>query len=348
MTSEVANPDKAVLESVNFTDLGAMSDDVSLPADFSQRARDFANTVTKNARTPYDKAIALMNVFHAPPFNYDTRVNLGTTADALDKFLFTTHKGFCEQYAAAFAELARSIGLPTRVAVGYQPGTQSADGKWHVEEKDAHAWPEVWLGPTVGWYRFEPTPNRVDPVTGLGDKNAGTVGGSTTTTTAPKDQTPTTTSAAATPTTGLGQPLTAPPSSPTKSTGTRAHVVTVVIVALALAVGAVAAVLCALAYAAWIRTRRRRHDPDSRRRAGRVVGSARTTRGRGYRATAVDHLARVRAAPGPGTRRGRGRSAAHGPRATAHRRDVLARRPDRGRSRRGLVGGRCRSRGRCG
>ncbi len=131
-----------------------------------------------------------MNVFHAPPFSYDTRVNLGTTADALDKFLFSTHKGFCEQYAAAFAELARSIGLPTRVAVGYQPGTQSADGKWHVEEKDAHAWPEVWLGPTVGWYRFEPTPNRVDPVTGLGDTRVGvTVGGTTTTTTTPSQTT---------------------------------------------------------------------------------------------------------------------------------------------------------------
>jgi transglutaminase-like putative cysteine protease len=266
VTSEVANPDKAVLESVNLNDLGEMSDDVSLPADFPQRARTFADTVTKNARTPYDKAIALMNVFHAPPFKYDTRVNLGTTADALDKFLFVTHKGFCEQYAAAFAELARSIGLPTRVAVGYQPGTQSADGKWHVEEKDAHAWPEVWLGRTVGWYRFEPTPNRVDPVTGLGDKNATTVGGATTTTSAPANQTTTPTSAAATPTTSLGQPLPAPPGSPTSSTGTRAHVVTIAILVLALAVGAVGALLCALAYAAWMRTRRRRHDPDSRRR----------------------------------------------------------------------------------
>ncbi len=174
--SEIANPDRAILESVNLSDLGAMADDVALPADFSPRARDFATVVTRNARTPYDKAIALMNVFHAAPFTYDTRVNLGTTADALDKFLFTTHKGFCEQYAAAFAELARSISLPTRVAVGYQPGTRTADGTWHVEEKDAHAWPEVWLGPAVGWYRFEPTPTRVDPVTGLGDKAVNTGG----------------------------------------------------------------------------------------------------------------------------------------------------------------------------
>ncbi len=264
--SEVANPDKAVLEAVTDADLVAMSDDIALPADFSNRARTFARTVTENARTPYDKAIALMNVFHAAPFTYDTRVNLGTTADALDKFLFTTHRGFCEQYASAFAELARSIGLPTRVAVGYQPGTKAADGTWHVQEKDAHAWPEVWLGPTVGWYRFEPTPNRVDPVTGLGDKNALPANGATTTSSVPSNQTTTPTTASSTPTTALGQTNVPPPTTPTTSTGSRAHVVTVVLIALALALGTIAAIVAAFAFAAWRRTRRRRHDPDSRRR----------------------------------------------------------------------------------
>jgi hypothetical protein len=264
--SEIANPSRAVLESINFTDLSGMADDVALPGDFSQRARDFADRATRDERTPYDKAIALMNEFHKAPFTYDTRVNLGTTADALDKFLFVTHKGFCEQYAAAFAELARSIGLPTRVAVGYQPGTQSADGKWHVEGKDAHAWPEVWLGQTVGWYRFEPTPNRQDPVTGLGDPKTSTPGGGTTTTIPPTNSTTPPTTAVTSPTSALGGPVSPPPSSPTSSGGTRAHVVTLTIIAVGVAVGAVAALLAALAYVAWMRTRRRRHDPDNRRR----------------------------------------------------------------------------------
>ncbi len=108
--SEVANPDVAVLESVSDADLGAMSADLALPTDFSARARTFARNVTKDARTPYDRAIALMDVFQSPPFTYDTTVNLGTTAHALDRFLFETHSGFCEQYASAFAELARGSG----------------------------------------------------------------------------------------------------------------------------------------------------------------------------------------------------------------------------------------------
>jgi hypothetical protein len=264
--SEVANPDKSILESVTDTELLAMADDIALPADFSQAAAAFARKVTRAAQTPYDKAIALMNVFHAAPFTYDTRTDLGTTANALDKFLFKTRRGFCEQYAAAFAELARSIGLPTRVAVGYQTGTRGSDGLWHVEEKDAHAWPEVWLGGRVGWYRFEPTPNRVDPVTGLGDRNAPVGSGQTTTTTAPSSQSTTPTTASATPTSTPGQLNVPPPANPTKSTGTRAHVITAVAVAVAIAIGALVALLGALAYAAWLRTRRRRHDPDARRR----------------------------------------------------------------------------------
>ncbi len=263
--SEVSNPDKTVLESVTAADLTAMSADLSLPANFSPRARTYAQVLTKNAATPYDKAIALMNAFHTPQFTYDTSVDLGTGAAALDRFLFQTHAGFCEQYASAFAELARAIGLPTRVAVGYQPGTQSR-GTWHVEEKDAHAWPEVWLGPTVGWYRFEPTPTRVDPVTGLGGGKGSSDPGATTTTTAPKSQTTTPTSISSTPTTGPTLGAAPPPTTPPKSRGTRAHVITIVAVVVAVGIGALGALLGALAYAAWNRTRRRRRDPDDRRR----------------------------------------------------------------------------------
>jgi transglutaminase-like putative cysteine protease len=262
--SEVANPDKAVLEAVQFSDLEPMSADLALPSNFSGRARGFAQVVTAPALTPYDKALALMNVFRPPVFSYDTTVDLGTSANALDKFLFETHRGFCEQYAAAYAELARSIGLPTRVAVGYQPGTLGGDGLWHVQEKDAHAWPEVWLGPTVGWYRFEPTPGRTDPVTGLGSGTPVGANGPTTTTTKPTDaSTPTT--ASLTPTSTPGKLEVQPPASTTGPTG-GARVATAVIVGLMILAAAFVVLLAALAFTAWRRTRRRRNDPDDRRR----------------------------------------------------------------------------------
>jgi transglutaminase-like putative cysteine protease len=265
--SEIANPPKSVLEAVTEADLAPMHADTALPADFSSRARSYAQDITRDAPTPYDKAIALMRTFQSAPFVYDPTVNLGTDAGALDKFLFSTHRGFCEQYAAAFAELARSIGLPTRVAVGYQRGTLQGDGLWHVEEKDAHAWPEVWLGPAVGWFRFEPTPGRVDPVTGYGSNAPGvsTPGASTTTTpTTTNGSTPTT--ATATPKVNPNQLNVQPPSAPAARSHTRDHIVTGILVALVAIVGLLALLLAALAFGAWHRTRKRRTDPDDRRR----------------------------------------------------------------------------------
>ena len=207
-----------------------------------------------------------MALFHQAPFVYDQSVDLGTNAGALEKFLFDTHRGFCEQYAAAFAELARAIGLPTRVAVGYQPGRLDGDGIWHVSERDAHAWPEVWLGPKVGWYRFEPTPGRTDPVTGLGGPTSVGTGGPTTTT-------PPTTAANGAPTTVSPTPSTVPqsanlatPPPSARSSHTRAHALTLAFVVLVLILGAFVLFVLGLAIRAWRRTGRRRHDPDDRRR----------------------------------------------------------------------------------
>jgi hypothetical protein len=264
--SEISNPDKKILESVTNDDLKAMSADVALPGNFSTNARAFAERVTANAKGPYEKALALMTMFQSPPFVYDQSVNLGTTAGALDQFLFHTRAGFCEQYAAAFAELARAIGLPTRVAVGYQPGTKESDGLWHVEEKDAHAWPEVWLGKEVGWYRFEPTPGRSDPVTGLGRDAAGPSGGASTTTTAPSTGSTTPTTTSLTPTSNPLSLQAPPPSAPPSSSHTRTHVLTAVAVGIAIVAGVFILLLVVVAFGAWRRTRRRRHDPDDRRR----------------------------------------------------------------------------------
>ncbi len=64
--------------------------------------------------------------------------------------------GYCEQFAATMAVMARIIGIPARVNVGYTAGTRDGD-EWTVSLHDAHAWPELYF-PGVGWVRFEPTP----------------------------------------------------------------------------------------------------------------------------------------------------------------------------------------------
>ncbi|TMQ13596.1 MAG: transglutaminase domain-containing protein, partial [Candidatus Rokuibacteriota bacterium] len=68
-------------------------------------------------------------------------------------------RSVCVQFASSFTAMARAVGLPARVAVGYTPGRyDSISGVYRVTSEDAHAWGEVWLA-GVGWTRFEPTPN---------------------------------------------------------------------------------------------------------------------------------------------------------------------------------------------
>ena len=188
--SQVRKPTMAEYESVSMNDVQALSDHTTLPKKFPERVRKLAEDLTAKAQTPYDKAVALEQFFQSDRFTYDQTVNYATTPDALEQFVFEKRRGFCEQFATAFAIMARAVGLPTRVAVGYQSqGPPARDGLFHVKGIDAHAWPEVWLGTDIGWTSFEPTKGRFDPVTGRGDRSdAGTGTGTST----PTSTTPTT------------------------------------------------------------------------------------------------------------------------------------------------------------
>ena len=77
--------------------------------------------------------------------------------DAVDHFLFETQRGFCEHIASAMAVLLRSVGIPTRIVVGYGPGERNPlTGYFEVRQSDAHAWVEVWY-PQAGWLPYDPT-----------------------------------------------------------------------------------------------------------------------------------------------------------------------------------------------
>jgi transglutaminase-like putative cysteine protease len=173
----------------------------------SARVRDLAQR-TAGTGTPYAKAKALQDFFRSGQFTYDLRVPPGHDGRALERFLFTVKRGYCEQFAGSFAVLARIVGLPTRVAVGFTAGELNQDGLFHVRDLNAHAWPEVFLD-GYGWVAFEPTPGRGAPgaqdYTGVPESQASvtnpgtaTTFGTTATTQAPQPQDePTPTSAPA-------------------------------------------------------------------------------------------------------------------------------------------------------
>ncbi len=117
-----------------------------------------ARQVTQGKTSAFAKAVALEQWFHSAQFTYSLRpAPVPSTPKGLLTFLTTTRQGYCQQFAFAMAVLARLIGIPSRVAIGYTAGTQRANGSWVVTSADAHAWPELYFT-NVGWLRFEPTP----------------------------------------------------------------------------------------------------------------------------------------------------------------------------------------------
>ena len=131
-----------------------------LPKSLPAEVRGLAQQITAGAATPYDEARAIQDYFRKN-FTYSLTVQRGHSNDAMLNFL-SIKKGYCEQFSGTFAAMARSVGLPTRVMVGFTPGILRADNLYHVAGRHAHAWDEVWFD-GFGWVLFDPTPGRGAP-----------------------------------------------------------------------------------------------------------------------------------------------------------------------------------------
>lgn len=127
----------------------------NLPDDLPQRVRDLAQEVAGDAPTPYDQALALERFLHQ--YEYSLEVPLPPPgADPVDYFLFDLQQGYCDYYASTMVVLARSLGLPARLAVGYLAQPADARGVQTVRQINAHSWAEVYFA-GYGWVEFEPT-----------------------------------------------------------------------------------------------------------------------------------------------------------------------------------------------
>ena len=139
---------------------------LSLPTSVRSLLTQDADEITSGDVTPYQQAMALQDYFQSN-FTYTLTPKIsGTGVSAIKSFL-QTKAGFCQQFAATMAAMARALGIPAVVAVGYTPGTQQPDGTYQVTTHDAHAWPMLYFD-GIGWVQFEPTPKivsggRADP-----------------------------------------------------------------------------------------------------------------------------------------------------------------------------------------
>lgn len=128
----------------------------------SRRTQAEAARVTAGAPTAYGRAMALVNYLRASPFRYANRAERPAGAsdqDVVDFFLFEDvgRVGFCEQFASSMVVMARSVGIPARLARGYAGGDPAGRGTYRVRHGNLHAWAELYF-PGYGWQVFEATP----------------------------------------------------------------------------------------------------------------------------------------------------------------------------------------------
>jgi len=82
----------------------------------------------------------------------------GHTAERIAALLSTDQMvGDDEQYAVAMALMARQLGIPARVVMGFYPANAKATGTVSITGDDVHAWVEVDFA-GAGWVSFDPTP----------------------------------------------------------------------------------------------------------------------------------------------------------------------------------------------
>ncbi|MFC5830798.1 transglutaminaseTgpA domain-containing protein [Nonomuraea insulae] len=130
---------------------------LDLPDNLSPEIRVLANEIVGGASTNYEAAVKIQEFFtKTGGFSYTLRTQ-GHSNSALRDFLIRDRAGYCEQFAASMAVLARLVGIPSRVAIGYTGGTKIGD-RWQVSTSDSHSWPELYFE-GVGWLPFEPTPS---------------------------------------------------------------------------------------------------------------------------------------------------------------------------------------------
>lgn len=138
---------------------------LALPPDINPRSRELAAHWRKQSDNPNVIAAKALQNYQQENFIYTLPPPL-LGRNAVDDFLFSSRRGFCEHYASSFVFLMRAAGIPARVVAGYLGGEiNPVDGHLAVRQSDAHAWAEIWIQ-GEGWRRVDPTasiaPNRVE------------------------------------------------------------------------------------------------------------------------------------------------------------------------------------------
>ena len=162
VTGRVDDPSREALATAAVPAQEAVSRYLSLPP-LTEGLAQFADLAAAGAVTPYERAQALESLVRGRA-KLSAKAISGSQLWRIESFLLGekgdpgARLGTSEQFATAYALLARYNGLPTRVVVGFRSGDEQPDGSRIVRGGDAFAWPEVYFE-DLGWVPFSPTPD---------------------------------------------------------------------------------------------------------------------------------------------------------------------------------------------
>jgi len=118
--------------------------------------------------TDRQKALALERHLGAGKYTYSlNRRKQDSTIDPIEDFLFNVKEGHCERYASALVMMLRSIGIKSRIIIGYRGAEWNELGSFYlVRQLHAHAWVEALVGMDtladgsrrLQWLVLDPTP----------------------------------------------------------------------------------------------------------------------------------------------------------------------------------------------
>ena len=170
VTTQAADPTSDQLRAADPVVPEGLREYLELPDTLPPVVAETAAAVTAGAATNYDRALALQSYFRGGDFVYSEDAPVendydGTGPQVIGEFL-DAKAGYCVHFSSAMAAMARTLGIPARVAVGFTTGTESQDAttgdqEFTVTTDELHAWPELYFA-GVGWTRFEPTVGRTN------------------------------------------------------------------------------------------------------------------------------------------------------------------------------------------
>ncbi|MGI8647008.1 MAG: DUF3488 and transglutaminase-like domain-containing protein [Mycobacteriales bacterium] len=161
VVSRRSDPNVSKLSNAALSDDPAIRRYANVPPNLPDGIVTLASNIVAPAVTPYNRAL-LIEQFLLRNFIFSPEGTSGHGLANLNFFLTVAQaqggqRGTSEQFATAFALLARVAGLPTRVSVGFHAGTPQGNGRFMVTSGDAFAWPEVYFA-GYGWLPFDPSP----------------------------------------------------------------------------------------------------------------------------------------------------------------------------------------------